>query len=218
MYMKSKPISIAITLLLALSFLAIIPVAIQPVRALTTVPTIAPLTGYYKSGQVVTMTVTFAPISGAGPYTATFYINTSPSCGSTVLVTVPVAGSAIVSGGTVTFTAPSTNSYICVGVTDASDATTTFSGVTSYGVVGSISSYINNDENKVTVDLGQSITLTSFASGGAPPYSYQWYGPGGDCTAPPGSLGAAISGATSASYKATPASTTTYEVVRLTAR
>ena len=61
-----------------------------------------------------------------------------------------------------------------------------------------------------TIDSGQSVTLTGTLSGGTSPFSYQWYtnyGSSADCT---GSDGNSISGATSASYAASPASSNTY--------
>jgi hypothetical protein len=53
-----------------------------------------------------------------------------------------------------------------------------------------------------TIDNGQSITLTSNPSGGTTPYGYTWY-TGAACTAQ-------IAGATSNTYVASPAATTTY--------
>src|SRR5467141_2538846 len=53
-----------------------------------------------------------------------------------------------------------------------------------------------------TIDNGQSITLTSHASGGTPSLSYQWYSDGA-CLA-------AISGATFSTYSASPTSASTY--------
>src|SRR5467141_3584495 len=53
-----------------------------------------------------------------------------------------------------------------------------------------------------TIDSGQSILLTSAASGGTTTYSYQWF-TSGTCTT-------AILGATSSTYNASPASSTTY--------
>jgi hypothetical protein len=53
-----------------------------------------------------------------------------------------------------------------------------------------------------TIDDGQSITLTANPSGGTVPYAYQWY-TGAACNT-------AIGGATTSTYGAAPASTTTY--------
>src|SRR5207249_2023939 len=53
-----------------------------------------------------------------------------------------------------------------------------------------------------TIDNGQSITLTSSASGGTQPYSYHWYSDG-TCTN-------SISGATFPTYDASPSASTTY--------
>ena len=79
------------------------------------------------------------------------------------------------------------------------------SGVTSYSVATKLSSYIANDESAVTIDLGQTVPLTAYVSGGAPPYTYAWYA-GATCGVGP-VLG------TSATYKATPAATGTYVVL-----
>lgn len=57
-----------------------------------------------------------------------------------------------------------------------------------------------------TVDLGQSVTLYSAASEGTPAYTYQWYsGISSTC-----SLDAAIAGATSPTYAASPTTSTEY--------
>jgi S1-C subfamily serine protease len=52
-----------------------------------------------------------------------------------------------------------------------------------------------------SITLGQSVSLTSSVSGGASPYTYQWY-----------VNGTAISGATSSSWTFTPTSSGTYEI------
>src|SRR5205823_13679393 len=53
-----------------------------------------------------------------------------------------------------------------------------------------------------TIDSGQSITLTSHASGGTPPLLYQWYSDS-SCQAP-------LPGTTSSTYTASPTTTTSY--------
>ncbi len=202
---KTKPISLAITALLALSFLALIPIAVSPVHAITA-PTVTPLEGEYLVGQTVTLTVSWG--AGVGPYDLYIVAMPAPSC----IGAAADIGSAIVTvtGATspqsvpiTSITASDTNLCAVVVDTGAADATAT-SGVTSYTVATPITSYVNNDENTVSIDSGQSVVLTVYPSGGAPPYAYQW-STGDACAAP-------IGGATSASYTATPLATGTYSV------
>jgi len=192
--MQSKSISLAITALLALSFLALIPIAVLPVHA-ETAPTITPQTGEYLVGpptQTLTLTVTWA---GTDTVSVQLYAEASPSCIDAAAGT-PVGAPITTSGSTVTIT-PLTagDQYICAVMTDGT--TTYTSGVTSFTVSTPITSFINNDENTVSIESGQSAALAVTPSGGAPPYTYAWHA--GDACA-----GAVLG--TSASYT-TPAQT-----------
>jgi len=99
---------------------------------------------------------------------------------------------------------------LCAVVQDYTTGSLLTSGVTSYTVATPISSTVNNDENKVSVGGGQSAILTVYPSGGAPPYTYQWYADPANPVVGPVTVacvsGNAIGGATSATY-ATPSLT-----------
>ncbi|MGA8711206.1 MAG: PKD domain-containing protein [Thermoplasmata archaeon] len=90
----------------------------------------------------------------------------------------------------------------------ASAAETATSGSSSAVVANSALSVSTPTPSSPTLDAGQSITLTATASGGASGYGYQWYS--GASASACNSLGSPLSGATSATYLATPTSTTYY--------
>jgi len=123
----------------------------------------------------------------------------SPSCLNLASGTI-IYGPTVIATGTgipLVLTAADTN--LCASVNGLT------SGVTSYSVATPLSSYIANDESAVTIDLGQTVPLTAYVSGGAPPYTYAWY-VGPTCGGGP-VLG------THATYKATPGATTSYVVL-----
>lgn len=205
MIMKSKFLSLAITAILALSFLALIPVAVNPVFA-STAPTISPQIGEFFPTQTITLTVT-GSADNAG--SIQIYNMPGPTCLNVLVDGTPVGAAAPVAAGfysaaiAVATTSDDTGSF-CAVFTDGTTAAVFVSGVTSFTIASAITSMNTNDEHKVSIDLGQSATLTEYPSGGAPPYKYQWYSDAA-CSVP-------IVGATSATYKATPAVTTTYSV------
>src|SRR5208337_5160435 len=130
--LKSKSISLAITALLALSFLALIPIAVSPVHA-QTAPTISPQVGVFTPGNTVTLTVTW---SGASPSAVTIYAMPSPSCLNLASGTI-IYGPTVIATGTgipLVLTAADTN--LCASVNGLT------SGVTSYSVATPLSSYI----------------------------------------------------------------------------
>lgn len=213
MNMYNKSISIAITALLALSFLALIPIAVHA-QTLDTSPTVVPQLGTFEAGSTITnVGVTFGYVTGDS-YTIQLYSSPVDSCLNSVGMTplgLPVTVAAY--AGTpspvtgFSFVAPSTNLYVCAEVTDTTLPNTgLWSGPASYTVVPPLSSYINNDENAVTVDLGQAFILTDYVSGGAGSYTYQWYygSTSATCTTPVGTPDTSPS-ATSASYTPSPA-------------
>lgn len=84
-------------------------------------------------------------------------------------------GSAVsgATGSTWTFNQSSANSYwVCLNVTDNVGATAT-SNTANVTVTTMFSVYIS--PTSATLDVNQSLPLTSAVSGGSPPYSYQWY-------------------------------------------
>lgn len=189
MIMKSKLLSLAITALLALSFLALIPVAVTPVHAQTDyAPTISPLTGEYTVGQSIALTV--SGTSSAGLLNVWLVAMSGPSCLGITYPPVTGTSYTVVStlGGPVlgspyaqlmpAFTATSKDTSICAVVRFTDTGLYMVSGVTSFSIVPIIYySYVNNEQNFVSIDQYQKITLTDYPSGGASPYFFTWYTP-----------------------------------------
>jgi len=122
---------------------------------------------------------------GTSPYSYQWYLDGAAVSGAT--------------GPSWTFTPGSTGSYnVYVKVADSVSATAT-SNTATVAVNGALS--ITILPTSVILDVGQSQTFTSSVSGGTSPYSYQWY-----------LDGAAVSGATSASWTFTPSSSGSYTV------
>lgn len=201
--MKSGYVSLAITLLFALLFLAL-----QPVHAQTnTAPTVAPQEGSYVVGQSVTVGVTWGYTTGDS-YTVSLYASPTDSCLGPFTISELVkvtsgsnpAPSQTGPGPTdFTFTAPNSNLHVCAKVTDTGPTSPNsglWSGPASYFVAPQLTSYNTNEQNSTSIDLGQSVLLTDYPSGGAPPYKYQWSG-ASSCSSP-------ITGATSVNYTVTP--------------
>jgi hypothetical protein len=135
-------------------------------------------------------TFTSSVSGGTSPYSYQWYLNGTVISGAT--------------GSTYTF-APSSrghyNFYVVVKDTVGVLATSN----TATATVNSALS-VTVSPTSVTLTVGQSQTFTSTVSGGTSPYSYQWY-----------LNGAAVSGATSASWTFTPSSAGSYRVyVRVT--
>src|SRR2546428_756428 len=153
---------------------------------------ISPLGPTIDSGQSVTLTSN--PSGGTSPYSYQWYAAASCTSGSLISGAISSAYTA---------SPPSTTNYF-YKVTDSSQGSPIASQcspgdlvtVNPALVVGAIT------PSSPTIDSGQSITLTSHASGGTPSLSYQWYSDG-TCTS-------VISGATLSTYSASPTSVSTY--------
>jgi hypothetical protein len=134
-------------------------------------------------GQSQTFTSTVS--GGTSPYTYEWYLDGGAVSGAT--------------SASWTFTPLSAGNYtVYVKVTDA------VSGVASSNTVPvavDAALSVSITPTSATLDVGQSVTFTSTVSGGTSPYSYQWY-----------LNGAAVSGATSASWTFTPSSAGAYSV------
>jgi outer membrane protein assembly factor BamB len=119
------------------------------------------------------------------PYTYQWYLNRAPVSGATI--------------PTWTFTPTSVGSYaVYVNVTDALSHVAT-SGTVPITVNPQLSASVL--PASATLDVGQSQLFTSTASGGTPPYSYQWY-----------LNSAVVSGAASNNWTFTPVSRGSYTV------
>ena len=149
----------------------------------TTSQCMATLTGF--GGSVAGEPITWSQSGGTGSVSFS-PTSCSLSAGGTCSVTVTGTGA-----GSATIKA----SYAGDAYNGASSGTTavTVNPALSAGAI---------TPSAPAIDSGQSITLTSHASGGTTPYSYQWY-TGASCTSP-------ISGATSSTYSPSPTTTTTY--------
>jgi outer membrane protein assembly factor BamB len=122
---------------------------------------------------------------GATPYSYQWYLNDTPVIGAT--------------SPTWIFAPASVDSYtVYVNVTDALGAVAT-SGTVPVTVNGPLS--VSVAPSSVTMDVGQSQLLTSTASGGTAPFTYQW------CA-----NGVAVSGATSFVWSFIPSSSGSYNV------
>ena len=155
-----------------------------------------PASATIDNGQSDTLSVTAA--NGTSPYSYQWYIGAS---GTT---TNPISGA---TSATLAVSPTSTTSY-WVKITNSANGTAGASSINSatatVTVDGALS--ISTQPASVTIDNGQSDTLSVTAANGTTPYSYQWYiGASGTTTNP-------ISGATSATYAASPTSTTSYWV------
>jgi len=149
---------------------------------------IAPPNPSIYSGQSIILIAN--PSGGTAPYTFQWY--TGASC------TTPISGAT----GYTYFASPTSTTTYYYQVSDSAypGSTTCSSGDTVTVSPGLSAGAIT--PASPSIDKGQSITLTANPSGGAAPYTYQWY-TGAGCTTP-------IKGATSSTYSASPTSTTTY--------
>jgi len=120
--------------------------------------TISPSPVVMDIDQSQTFTSTVS--GGTGPYSYQWYLNGAPQLGATAAAW--------------TFTPLSAGSYIqiCVNVTDSVGVQATSNNAT-ITVNGAFSASIS--PSSATLDVGQSQPLTSTASGGTSPYTYEWY-------------------------------------------
>lgn len=153
-----------------------------------TAPTISPQVGSFIPGKTVSVSVTWG--AGTGPdYEVWIYAMPTASClgayGSSGLL--GQSGLIASTAWTESFVATSSDTHLCAVVEDQGTGAMLTSGVTSYSVAPPITSYIANDESAVSIDLGQSVQLTDYPSGGNAPYTYAWYtATGTSCsTSPP---------------------------------
>ena len=157
-----------------------------------TASAITPSSPVIDSGQSITLSA--HPAGGTAPYTYQWY--TGASC------TTPISGA---TGSTYSASPTSTTTYY-YKVTDSSSGTpeTACSNGDTVTVKSALSAGAITTSVSPKFDTGQSVTLTSHASGGTGPYSYQWYTAPSSGTCNTGDT--AISGATSSTY-AIPTST-----------
>jgi hypothetical protein len=149
----------------------------------TIIDTISPTSITLDVGQPQTFTSNV--YGGIGSYSYNWYLNGAPVSGAT--------------SSSWTFTPSSTGSYsVIMGVWD-SKAHGAMSNTASVTVNPALS--VTIAPTSVTILFGQSVTFTSSATGGIPPYSYQWF-----------LNGAPVSGATGWFWTFSPTSTGDYTV------
>ena len=156
---------------------------------------VTPSSPTIDNGQTITLTAN--PSGGTTSYSYQWYSGSSSTCSSDTAISGMTAATYVAN--------PTSSTYYCYKVTDSATTSTSAYSSTDYITVDSAPS-ISTQPASATIDNGQSYALSVTATGGTGSYSYQWY------TGAPGS-GATISGATSASYTASPTSTTEYYVI-----
>lgn len=156
-----------------------------------TVPTIAPQVGSFVPGQTISVLVTWG--AGTGPdYQVWLYAMPTASCFGAQGSSGMLAQSGLITSTSWagSFVATRSDTHICAVVEDHGTGATLTSGVASYSVASPLTSYIANDEGAVSIDLGQSVQLTDYTSGGNAPYTYAWYAATGtSCPASPPTTG-----------------------------
>lgn len=163
--------------------------------------TVSPVSASIDRGQSLNLTTT-TPTGGTLPYAYAWRAGSITQCSSDT----------VQSGQTKTYdvVTPSSNTYFCVEYTDSSQGTppTVLFSSTVLVTVNLPLSPGNATPASPSIDYHQSITLSSTATNGTSPLSYQWYSSSsgsGSC-----SSGTAISGATSPAYTAVPSTSTYY--------
>jgi hypothetical protein len=140
------------------------------------------------NGQSITLSAN--PAGGTGPYSYKWY--TGIGCTSQIAGATSSSYSASPSSTTTYYYQVTDSANSPTSQCSAGDAVTVHSALAAGAITPS----------SPTINSGQSVTLSANPSGGTSPYSYQWY-TGATCNT-------AISGATSSTYSASPATTTTY--------
>jgi len=159
---------------------------------------ITPSSPAIDTGQSITITLTANPSGGTTPYTYQwFYGNSSSTCTTSI------------SGATSsTYTAsPTASTYYCYKVTDSATTPTSNTSASDLVTVNPALAVNVTPASPINTYTYLTVTLNATASGGTPPYTYQWYNAtSGTATA--------ISGATSStlSLQFTASGTYTYFV------
>jgi hypothetical protein len=157
---------------------------------------VTPASPVIDKGQSVTLTAN--PLGGTAPYSYQWYAGSSSTCSSDAVVSGATSSTYQVS--------PVSGTYYCYTVTDASTNAPTVASSTDLVIVNSALVAGAVSPASPVLDSGQSVTLTVNASEGTVPYSYQWYaGASSICSADK-----AIGGATSATFVASPTTSTYY--------
>ena len=162
---------------------ATLPFTVNPALSIS----ISPSAPKIDSGQSITLTATAS--GGSGAYSAYQWYSNS-ACTATIVGATSSSYTTPVLTTTTTYCVEVTDS---VGGTATQTVTVTVNSALTAGAITPSAPHIGS---------GESVTLTAHPSGGTTPYTYQWY-TGASCTAP-------ITGATGATYSASPSSTTTY--------
>jgi len=125
---------------------------------------ISPSAPKIDSGQSITLTAN--PLGGTTPYTYQWYSGSSATCSSDTTKLGTTSTQSV---------NPTSSTYYCYTVTDASTNAPTVSSATDSVTVDPTLTAGAITPSAPTIDSGQSITLTANPLGGTTPYTYQWY-------------------------------------------
>ena len=160
---------------------------------------ISPQSVILDQGQSATLDSN--PGGGTTPYAVTWFSSSTGSGTCTAGAWVAASLSVLVS--------PSTSGYYCYELTDGSQGTPAADSLSGWVLVAVSPALVAGfpSPSSATLDVGQTLTLTSSSpSGGSPGYSYQWYsGPASSC-----SSDSPILGQTQVSLTVLPSASTYY--------
>ena len=145
------------------------------------------------AGQTVVATATVTWSGGTPPYSVSLFSGLTTNCQTDTAATGTSKGSLLTSSAAITFTPSPITTYYCAKVTDSSGVPFTILTATQIFTINVVPTVTISPSTPTTmVSGGQAPPLTATASGGTPPYTYQWF-TGSSCAA-------SISGQTAATY------------------
>jgi YVTN family beta-propeller protein len=198
------------------------PFTVSPVLSVGT-PVLSPTT--LDSGQSTAVTATVTWSGGTSHYSVTLYSGSGSSCSSDTTVVSVLTSSNPLTGvvgttGTFSFASPTTSTYYCASVKDASaEPVTVLSGTTTFTVNPVLTAALALSSG--AIDSGQSATVTATVtwSGGTSTYSVALFsGISSSCASDTTAVGSAKAGliSTSATFTFTSQASTTYYCAKVT--